>query len=197
MGIAPFLWARTLSGAFLTLLGVGVLLCEVRGQKTIESPDDSSGQVILEVINRHFTVGKKIPSVYLRVFSDRTVECHPLSYAGEEPDFAKKKVLTPGEFERLKALLDQPELLKVRKRYELTHTVTDSWMEWDLKIQHSGAIQQITVADFEPVSEQGFTQPYPDALVTLGCSVSKLRDELCGNEPEHRRYNCTRILQSN
>jgi hypothetical protein len=197
MGRTSFLRTRTVAGALITLLGGGALLYELRGQTTIESPDDSSGQVILEVINRHFTVGQKIPSLYLRIFSDRTVECHPLSYTGKEADAANKKYLRPEGFKRIKALIDKPELLKVKKRYELTHPVFDSWMEWDIKIQHPDGVQEISVANFSPGSTRGPSQPYPDALVMLGCSISKLRDELCGNEPEYRRYNCSKLLPDN
>jgi hypothetical protein len=179
----------------ITLLGSAAVLCELRGQTTIESPDNSSGPVILEVINRHFTVGKKISSLYLRMFSDRTVECRPPSYTGKEADVANKKDLRPEEFKRIKALIDRPDLLKVKKRYELTHPVFDSWMEWDIKIQHPDGVQEISVSNFSPESTRGPSQPYPDALVMLGCSISKLRDELCGNEPEYRRYNCEKVLQ--
>jgi hypothetical protein len=43
-------------------------------------------------MNRHFTVGKKIPSLYLRVFSDGTAECHTEKF-WEEADVTKTKVL--------------------------------------------------------------------------------------------------------
>ena len=87
-----------------------------------------SSRVILEVINRHFTVGKKIRSVYARVFSDGTAECHTEKY-WDEPDDVKRKVLAPDDFERLKALLKQPALLSVKPQYELMAPVIDSWME--------------------------------------------------------------------
>jgi hypothetical protein len=186
-----FVHALTLLGAWLSFLGVGVLC----GQTIIGPPNGSSAQVMLEVINRHFIVGKKIPSVYLRVFSDHTVECQLQNIYGEGTDIVRKKVLTPKEFEGTKALVDQPELPSVKKRYELTHSVFDSWMEWDIRIQHRGYVQDITIADFSPSSERGSTQPYPDALVMLGCSISKLRDEVCGDERNYRRSNCEKVLQ--
>src|SRR5947207_5625034 len=87
-----------------------------------------SSKVILEVINRHFTVGKRIRSVYLRVFSNGTAECHTEKY-WDEPDIVKKKVLAPEDFEALRTLLAQPELLSVKHRYERMYPVIDSWME--------------------------------------------------------------------
>lgn len=192
---ASFLGTRTLRNVSLALLGAGTLLCDLSGQTTVEPANDSSAPVILEVINRHFTVGKKIPSVFLRVSSDRTVECHPLSYTGEDTGVVKKKILRPKEFEGVKALVDQPELPKVKNRYELTHPVFDSWMEWDIKIQHPDGVQNITVANFSPESTRGPSQPYPDALVMLGCSISKMRGEVCADEPGYRRSNCEKVLQ--
>src|ERR1700722_16429782 len=76
----------------------------------------SSPRVILEVINRHFTVGRKIPSVYLRVFSDGTAECHTVRYTGNESEIVKKGKLTSEELGRLESLLNVPEMLNVRKR---------------------------------------------------------------------------------
>jgi hypothetical protein len=69
-----------------------------------------SDKLILEVINRHFTMGRKIPSVFLRVFSDGTVECHEVKWTGEETDTIKKKTLDPGELKSLNAVLENPEL---------------------------------------------------------------------------------------
>jgi hypothetical protein len=193
MGRITFLRTGILAGATLILVGIGALLYELRGQATIESPGGSSA--LLEVLNRHFTIGRKIPSVYLRIFYDHTLECHSLSYTGEEADTVKKSVLTPEEFGRVKAVIDQPELLTVKRRYELTHSVVDSWMEWDIKIQHPGRVQEITVANFSPGSEPGPSPPYPDALLMLGCSISNLRGAVCGDESVYRRSNCEKALQ--
>lgn len=186
-----FVEALTLLGAWLSVLGVGVLC----GQTAAGPVDDSSARIMLEVINRHFTVGEKIPSVYLRVFFDRTADCQLRNHYGEGTGVVKKKVLTPKEFGTVKAAIDQPELPKVQRRYELMHPVFDSWMEWDIKVQHSDGVQEITVANFSPESTRGPSQPYPHALVTLGCSISKFRNDVCGDEPEWRSRNCGKVLQ--
>jgi hypothetical protein len=185
----------TLRNVLLALVGAGACLCDVSGQTTIEPSDDSSAPVLLEVINRHFTVGKKIPSVFLIVSSDRTVQCHSWTPVREDTGVVKKTVLTPKEFEEVEALVGRPDLPKVKKRYELVHPVFDSWMEWDIKIQHPDGVQNITVANFSPEPGRGLSQPYPDALVMLGCSISKMRDYVCGDEPDWRRSNCGKVLQ--
>jgi hypothetical protein len=148
--------------------------------------------MIVEVTNYHFTRDQKIPSVYLKVFSDRSVECHTLGVTGREADVVKKKELTQDEFKEFLAVVDQSELLGAKKRYELTHNVFDSWMEWDVRIPRPAGVQDIAIAAFTPGSGavEGF---YPNAVVKLGCSISKLRDEVYGDEPGFRRRECKEI----
>ncbi len=148
----------------------------------------SSPGVILEVINRHFTVGLKIPSLYLRVLSDGTAECHKLKYSGNEAEIVKKSKLAPDELGRLEALLGSADMLNVKKRYELMHFAVDSWMEWDIQVPHRGATQEIQVLNFSPESARERNQAYPDALVKLGCSIRKVRHEVYGDEPYEPSY---------
>ena len=156
---------------------------------------EPSPRVILEVINRHFTMGRKIPSVYLRVFSDGTAECHTLRYTGDEAETVKKEKLTQEELGRLKTLIDPPELLNVKKRYELMRAVVDSWMEWNIKVPHKGGAQKIQVLNFSPESAREKNQPYPDALVKLGCSIWKLRHDVYGDEPYDLNDDCKKALE--
>jgi hypothetical protein len=156
----------------------------------------SSPRIILEVINSHFTVGRRIPSVYLRVFFDGTVECHTIKYVGDEKEIVKKGKLTPEEFGRLESLLNAPEMLNVRKRYELMYRVIDSWMEWDIKVPHSGKAQEIQVLNFSPGAARDMQQPYPDALVKLGCSILKMRNEVYRDEPNFLDDDCKNALEA-
>jgi hypothetical protein len=156
---------------------------------------ESSPRVILEVINRHFTMGHKIPSVYLRLFSDGTAECHTVRYTGDEAEIVKKEKLSQAELGRLESLIDTPELLNVKKRYELMHAVVDSWMEWNINVPHKGGAQKIQVLNFSPGSAREKNQPYPDALVKLGCSIWKLRHEVYGDEPDYLNNDCKEALE--
>jgi hypothetical protein len=155
-----------------------------------------SSRVTLEVINRHFTVGRKIRSVYLRVFSDGTAECHTEKY-WNEPDSVKRKVLAPEDFQRIKALLQQPELLSGQPRYELMAPVIDSWMEWTIKVPHGQNVQTIEVANFNPTAAKERKTPYPDGLVKLGCSIWKMRSDVYADEVaagQARRADCDAVL---
>ena len=175
-------WTMTfVPRALLAFLVSGAVSFGVSGAKS--SP---SAKLILEVMNRHFTVGRKIRSVYLRVYSDGTAECHTVKYTGDEtddgPDIVKQKTLAPGELQSLEAVLYNPELLQVKKRYGLTHPVVDSWMEWDIKVPHGWRKEKIKVLNFSPASARKENQPYPPALLKLGCLIWKLRNDGFGDE---------------
>ncbi|MHB8525126.1 MAG: hypothetical protein ACYDD2_03080 [Candidatus Acidiferrales bacterium] len=180
--------------ALLALLVSGAVSLGVSGAKS-----NSSAKLILEVINRHFTMGRKIRSVYLRVYSDGRAECHTMKYIGDEPDVVKEKTIAPEELRSLEAALQNPELLHVKKRYGLMYPVIDSWMEWDIKVPHGWHAEKIKVLNFSPASARERKQPYPTALLELGCLVWKVRndvygDEAPGGEPFYRIDDCRRAL---
>jgi len=95
-------WTMTfVPRALLAFLVSGAVSFGVSGAKS--SP---SAKLILEVMNRHFTVGRKIRSVYLRVYSDGTAECHTVKYTGDEtddgPDIVNRKHSPQGNFKAWK-----------------------------------------------------------------------------------------------
>lgn len=132
------LWMVSIAIALLGLFYVSQSCSEEQSASAVSfgtfgEQSSSSAKLILEVINRHFTVGRKIRSVYLRVYSDGTAECHTEKY-WDEPDVVKHKTLDPGELQRLQVVLDNPELLHVSRKYGLMALVVDSWMEWDIRV---------------------------------------------------------------
>jgi hypothetical protein len=179
---------RALLGLLLMPLLLGLLS---RGLSAQVSTKGASLPVILEVMNYHFTMGRQIPSVFLRVLSDGSVECHSLRATGPEANVVKKKVLTPGAVQEVKGVVEQSELLDAKRRYERTHPVFDSWMEWDIRIPRTTGTQDIAIAAFAstPLREGH----YSIAVARLGCLISKLRDEVYGDEPDYRRRECKNI----
>jgi hypothetical protein len=173
---------------------VGPLLIAAHTKGKNENSEDKktepSQKVVLEVTNIHFTMGEKIPSVYLRVFSDGTAECHVEKYTEKDKDIAKSKILDSKEFENLRAVINEPEMLGVKKRYELMHSVVDSWMEWDIRLQHTSSVQRIQIASFSPSSARERNEPYPDTLTALGCSILRIRNEVFAGENTHN-VDCT------
>ena len=182
--------------ALLFLFGISsALLLPLSGQNSNESqrPPSSDGneKVILEVVNNHITVGRRIPSVYLKLFSDGTAECHALVFTGREEDNEKRKVLTAAELADVKATLNNGGLRDVKGRYELPRAVFDSWMEWEISIHASDRAQDVTVA-FAGMGNR----PYPPSLAELGCSILKLREEVCGDDTAYYRPACKRPSRS-
>lgn len=157
-----------------------------------------SRKVLLEVINKHFTVGRHIPSVYLRVYSDGNVECHTEKY-WHEADIVKRKTLGPEELQSLQAVVDNPELIHANKKYGLMALVIDSWMEWDIRVPHGWHTVKIKVLNFSPASARQKNQAYPSAVLKLGCSIWKVRNEVYGDaqyggEPLSRVEDCKQAL---
>lgn len=173
-------------GAALLTLLFGILISSGKA--------DTPARVILEVVNKHHTMGRDIPSVYLRVFSDGAVECHTQKFISNEIDSAKRKSLAPEELRRLKSLLEDPDLSQIDKRYGLMYTVIDSWMEWDIeiKVEKASKTQSFKVLNFAPGAARERGQPYPNSLVNLGCSIVKLRVEVY----EGGRYNVQECEQA-
>ena len=45
--------------------------------------------MLLEVVNTQFTMDMKIPSMYLKVMSDGTIECHAIRFGQKDTDSVK------------------------------------------------------------------------------------------------------------
>ena len=86
-------------------------------------------------------------------------------------------------YDELKALLEDKDLLAVNHRYELMHPVFDSWMEWEIKVEHPTGEQTPEVSGFSPRSAIERGHPYPKVLTRLGCSIWKLRRDVNGDVP--------------
>lgn len=177
-------WLVLCVAASLTLTGFRGQTGSSSESSTVPPPP----QILLEVVNKHFTVGKKIPSVYLRLFSDGTAECHVIKSSGYEKDTVKTKRLQPKEFAEAKAVLDDAGLQDITGRYELPRLVFDSLMEWDLGIHDSDTQQNVTVSFAGPPDQTR----YPDALGTLGCLIVRLRGEVYGDNTDYYRPACTK-----
>ena len=161
------------TGATWILLMFSLSSIRIAGQasKPSEPP-----RVLLHVVNRHFTVGKKIPSNYLKVLSDGSVESEAID---EREADVKKAHLTASELSQITSVLNDPGLRDLSHRYALQRVVFDSWMEWDITINRSSSPpQNITLA-----FEGGTGDPkLPDALMKLGCEILELRRKVYGDD---------------
>jgi hypothetical protein len=178
-------------GRIALCLAASAPLCALHGQISSESgkssAPDSTSKVILEVVNNHFTMGRKIPSIYLRLFSDGTAECHAVSFTGDEQETVKKERLSPKEFEKIRVVLNQPGLRDVKGRYDLPRIVFDSWMEWDVTSHDSQLVHDVTVSFGPDDRDLG---PFPEALGNLGCQILKIREYVYGDRTDYYRPAC-------
>lgn len=154
---------------------------------------NSHATLILEVITTHFTVGREIPSVYLRVYSDGSAECHTFRFAGHETEQVKREKLASGEMQSLEAALDDPTLPNVGRKYVPMRPVIDSWMEWGINVPHGWQARKIDIEvddfalaieafDITPEPERQKLQSYPRPLLKLGCAIWKIRNQVFGDE---------------
>jgi hypothetical protein len=163
------------------------LYTQTDGESGKTATPASTVKVILEVVNNHFTVGRKIPSIYLRLFSDGSAECHAVRFSGHEQENIKTGYVPPKEFDEIKAALNQTGLRIVDGRYDLPWVVLDSWMEWGLKGSDSQLGQDVTIS-FGPETEH--SHPYPEALRNLGCQILKIREKVYGDRTGYYRPAC-------
>ena len=131
-------------------------------------------------------MGTNIQSVYLRLFSDGTAECHAVKFRRDDEDAVKEKHLQPQEFAEAKALLGQPGLRQVKGRYEFPRMVIDSWMEWDMRIRNSASVRHVTIS-FAHLANH---VTYPPALGRLGCLILKVRHDVYGDGTDYYRQAC-------
>ena len=170
-------------GATCILLMSSLAPSRIAGQASSKNPSERP-RVLLEVVNRHFTVGKKIPSNYLKVLSDGSVECEAIDK--REVDL-KKAQLTASELSQITSVLNDPGVRDLGHSYALQRVVFDSWMEWDITINRSSPPpQNITL-----VFARGTGNPkLPDALTKLGCKILELRRSVYGQDEAYYTPAC-------
>lgn len=142
-------------------------------------------RVLLQVVNRHFTVGKRIPSNYLKVFSDGTVECQAIDK--HDGDAVRKTQISPNEVAQFTSVLNDPSLRDLSRDYSLQRFFIDSWMEWDITINRpSLPPQNITLA----FAGGSGSSTLPDGLRKLGCQILELRRRAYGDDVTYYKPAC-------
>ena len=149
----------------------------------------SRTDAILEVTGTVTGWGGDNRYVYLRVLSDGTAECEPVRH--EVPII--KKTLSPTQFTRIKAVLSQRNVARLGDKYETNFATVDDGSYWTIEIQRPIQPQFIRVVGFTPGLAKILKHPYPGGLVTLGCSIEKLRTVVTG-EPNLPHSECAPVL---
>ena len=171
----------TLQVVFVSLSAL-VLTCN-----TIEGHKSEPTQFLLRVINLHFSVGKRIPSNYLIVYSDGSVECHSIKLDEHDKDDVKRVQLNRDDFAKLTTALSDTRLGELRHEYKLQRIVVGSWMEWDITMAPSH--RRTVKLSFAGGS--GSTA-LPEALGKLGCLILDLRRSAYGDDTSYYNPGCLR-----
>jgi hypothetical protein len=172
------------------LLSICVLVVGVNGALHSQIPSSYDSNVILEIVNRHFTVGKRIPSLYLRLFSDGTVECSTIKFGKHDVATTRKERLKPEELAQVTSILNDPSLRGSAHDYALQRVVFDSWMEWDITINRPSPSlppQNITLS----FAGGSGDSKLPRALTRLGCQILELRRRTYGDDEAYYKPACT------
>ena len=158
-------------------LAASVFIVPVIGQ-TSSTKFPEPRRVLLEVVNRHFTMDMKIPSIYLKVMSDGKIECHAIKFGEKDEDSVKTMQLSLHELAKITAVLNNPRLRDLNQRYELHPDFTDSWMEWEINInQPSVSVRRNITLAFAGGSG---VSSIPVSLRKLGCEILELRRRVYG-----------------
>jgi len=182
--------------SFLQPILVLVTACFIARAFVLAQSPKVGAEIILEVIATHTTMEREDKYVYLRVFSDRTAECQASKHSDVENKElpAVKNTLTQDDFIRLKSMVSDPKLSTLGPKYETRYAIVDSSTEWTIKIQRAaGEPQIIRVLEFSPGLAKTMKHPYPGALVTLGCTIEKLRTDVSG-ESISLDHECKKVL---
>lgn len=164
----------------LGLSAVGGFSHRVRAQSPAPSQQSVSApvaKVILEVIATHFDIGRSEQYLYLRVFSDLSAEAQTCSSTNtnKRDGTVVRKNLGQGEFDKIRTLLDRPDVRDLKTKYPSRLDVIDAGTSWDIKLLHQEHQQEIQVVAFAPHMARAQRRSYPQALVKLGCVIEKLR----------------------
>lgn len=164
------------------LLALCFSCVQAAGQTASNAPT-----LLLRVVNRHFTVGKRIPSDFLKVFSDGTVECHAVKFGKHDEDAVKKTQLSPADLAKVNSTFNDSGFRQLSHGYKLHRLVVDSWMEWDITIKQPSHRQNITLA-FAGGSDQ---TALPEAIGKIGCLILQLRRNAYGDDTTYYAPACT------
>jgi hypothetical protein len=184
------------------IIAVGVLMIalSVYANGLIQSLDPSPHEnVILEVSatdNDGYT-GTAHTHLVLRILSDQDVEWQSSVSSDSKQFNSFRRTMTKNEFNRIKSVVDDPKIRKLRSRYELMSGVDTSTV-WKISISHPGQpqiIETVQSSTFRPSLMRLIKRPMPDTFVKLGCTIQNLSDDVMGRGDVDLDSDCKRILK--
>lgn len=178
---------RTCLFAFLGLLVATTPSCSQQSQV---APADkrksgtSSTRLVFEVLETNSGVHGTTQLVYIRVFSDRSVEYHPKRSQELRRDRVSLGEISEDELNITARVLAREDVAKLPPVFKSTFTPKDFNWTLDLGIPRGTEVQRITVANFSPAMAVRNNKTYPVALVRLVCAAWAARTHLTTETPD-------------
>ena len=162
-------------GLLFTMLAV----CspQSRGQATSDGKRSSPRQLVLEVLETDWGVGGTNQSVYVRVFSDGSVEYHPKRSQELKTHRVSRGQLSEAQLEATAKVLTREDVAALASLFKSTFTPKDFYWTLDFTIPRGSQSQRIKVVNFSPDTAVQNNKGYPEALVRLVCAAWALRKQ--------------------
>jgi hypothetical protein len=135
--------------------------------------------LVVEVIATDSQIHTRMKYVYLRAFSDGTVEYHdPLHVDLFEPTLNRRK-MSAEQLSRLKKMLSEPEMSKLNGEYHGGQGV-DTSLRWDVTIATPSGARTFTIWNFTYGFVHGLLpgRPIAEPARRVGCAVEDIAKQV-------------------
>jgi len=153
-------------------------------KSSVAARGPSSKQMVLEVIQTDSGVGGTNHFVYLRVFSDRSVEFNPKRNQELKRDRVSRAQIPGEDMDSTAKVLASEDVANLPSIFRSTFTPIDSYWTLDFSIPRGTHNQKIKVVNFSPGMAKQNNKPYPEALIRLVCTVWAVRKNFPTEMPD-------------
>ena len=143
-----------------------------------------SRRLVFEVLETDWGVGGTNQLVYLRMFSDSSVEYHPKRSQELRRDHALRGEISNDELNSTAKVLARDDVAKLPPVFKSTFTPKDFYWTLDLAIPRGTQLQRIKVVNFSPGMAVQNNKTYPEALVRLVCTAWAVRAHFKTETPD-------------
>jgi len=149
----------------------------VQAQETVDPT--AKPNLIVEVIATDHQLNTKTKYVFLRAFSDGTVEYHdPWHVDLFEPALTRKR-MSAEQLSRLKKMLSEPEVSKLNGEYHGGQGV-DTSLRWDVTIATPSGARTFTIWNFTYGLAHGLLpgRPITEPARRVGCTIEDTSNQV-------------------
>jgi len=163
------------------MLGLLVAVAPSYSQQSQVVPADktksgtSSKRLVFEVLETDLGIGGTNQFVYLRMFSDGSVEYHPKRNQELRRDRVSRGEISEDQLNATAKVLARDDVAKLPPVFKSTFTPIDFYWTLDLGIPRGTQLQRIKVVNFSPAMAAQNNKTYPEALVRLVCAAWVVR----------------------